>query len=154
LAEHSELPAYERPRVVDHGPFAELTRGVLLEVAHYAQFGAAFAASVISPGGPGVPHVPTPIDVPFTPQAPSGGGGGGGGLPGGTLVPSGGGAGGNVVTAAPAAAGPAGGGGGGAAGSSGGGGTLPFTGYAVALLAGVGLVTAAAGKTLRRLARR
>ena len=47
-----------------------------------------------------------------------------------------------------------GGGGGSGAGGGGGGGKLPFTGLAVAVVAAVGASLAAAGETLRRVARR
>jgi hypothetical protein len=160
-----ERPGYQRPAITDHGGLSELTRSIsehLNHVQHFATLGATFAASTIL-NPPGTPSVPTPDPGHLTPIEPSSN----------TIPPVVQGATQSDPTAATqtisdvvgtvhGATSSAGSteaavtGGGSVPGASGGGGggTLPFTGLAVALMAGVGLALASAGATIRRLARR
>jgi hypothetical protein len=157
---------YVRPTITDLGSLVALTQdSILAEAAHFASFGAAFATSVI--GGPNPPNNP-PIIPDITPSGlspgdvpPSTGGGSGapsgGGVDSGLPTGGGGGSGspGSGVAAGPGATssgsgGAATSGSAGGASSDGGGGSLPFTGYAVALVAGVGLAMTGASRVLRR----
>ena len=160
---------YERPTITDFGSLAELTQASLLaEAAHFATFGAAFAVSVMgggpnSPPGRGPESVPLPDITQSSPSPPevttaTGGGSGAGGGAGGAGIPTGSGAGTAPGSASGGGAGTSSGGGGNLGGPVGGGGdsggSLPFTGYGLALVAGVGLAMTAASRAIRRFRRR
>ncbi|MEA2478619.1 MAG: hypothetical protein QOJ07_541 [Thermoleophilaceae bacterium] len=156
---------YEEPRITDHGALRELTQAhMLVELSHFAQFGPAFAASVI-----GLPNTPSGQNSPTITDVVSGGGGGGGGG-GVTSTPpvdpshstasgalsaahhtthggsgSGPGLSGNSAVAAHSGSG---------SDPGGAGGKLPFTGFALAMAAGAGMAMASTGAVLRRVARR
>jgi hypothetical protein len=140
--DRSSGPAYEPPVIVDCGALADVTRSSFIDhVAHAAQFGTGFALSVVAgghmPGGQGETTVTPPTSHGGTSHEVttlSGHAGSGGGSTG-------------VSSGAPGTNGSA-------SGTGGGGGTLPFTGYAVSLVAGAGLAMAAASRLVRRLARR
>jgi hypothetical protein len=154
--------AYESPTITEYGSLEELTQAhMAMELVHYAQFGVGFAASVVGPPSPRV----VPDQSTFTPvvhassASGAGGGGGGGGagattaLPDPTIVSSSGDP--TSVSDALSHSGASQGGTTLASVSSGGGAgkNLPFTGYAAALVAGVGLSMAAAGRAIRRFSR-
>ena len=134
-------------------------------VASIATMGVAFAASVIGPNplpDPNVPFIPD-TNVPGGGGGTGGGGGGGGFTPTTPIDPGTGVGGGHVAgetmttsgsLAASTPSGTSGGGAGGGAAAGGGGGSLPFTGYGLALVVGAGMTMTAAGKLLRRAARR
>jgi hypothetical protein len=146
---------YCSPRLTYHGRVEELTLSEHHELGvHAFQMAAAFGSSVIATqttpsgsgtqnvpqgggGGGGVPGATAPLDT--TGSVPTGGGGGS--VPGGTInetIPS------DTTASTPVLA----------AGEAPSSGRLPFTGFAVALVAGAGLAAASGGAALRRLTRR
>jgi hypothetical protein len=162
---------YQRPMVTELGSVSALTLShSLLELSHFAQVGSGFAASVLGGGTtPSSPNAPNVTDVNQPPIiTPSGGGGGsvntlpdptstaGQGVGGVSGDPSG-------TATTGLGSGSVGTGGGGTGTGTGGAGvaaaasdgkTLPFTGYALALVAGTGLAATAAGQAVRRVTRR
>jgi hypothetical protein len=135
--------AYEPPVIVDRGSLRALTQShTLLAASQFGQVAAGFAASVINPPGGTPQGPPESVIVP----GPTGGGG---------SAPQ------TIVSVPTPKHHPQGlsiphedAGVGGTSGGGGSGGTLPFTGYAVLLTAGIGVVFASTGAKLRRVVRR
>jgi hypothetical protein len=147
---------YTAPRLTVHGRVDEITLGDHLDLGvHAFQMAAAFSTSVI--GQPTAAPAGSEVTQGAAPGGTTGGGGGGGGVL--DTVPSDG------VGVAPSGetetlANPGGTEGVGSSGGSGSGATtpvaaeggrLPFTGMAVALVAGVGAAAVSGGAVLRRV---
>lgn len=149
--------AYSRPRVTDHGSLVALTAdfdanfvGSVAKVVLMAQV----SMPLVTPGDDGS-FVPSGDVIPddgsggTVPDTTPGGGGGGGGVPsvpgsdGGGASPGGGEGGGGTAPA-----------GGGVAVAADQGGKLPFTGYAVLVVAGVGAAFTSTGVAVRAALRR
>jgi hypothetical protein len=164
---------YAKPEIQDHGSLSDVTESTTLYVVGQAvRLSVGFAGSILVPpdnppgpgpgpdGGPGpgpgppdIPDVPDVPDIPdgpdgpdSPPDGPSGGNGGNGGNGDGGVT--------TIVDQEPAGGGSGDGGSGGAGGGAGGSGGLPFTGYAVVLVAGIGAALASVGARARRAAGR
>jgi hypothetical protein len=137
-------PAYAPPEVGDLGRLVAVTQSQVADhAAYFAQFGVAFALSTVGPPViPGGSTEPTTVGH-ITNTVTNFGHVGNGTVPSGGSGPAGG-------TALAGGGGPSGG----ASASGGSKGTLPFTGFRVIAVVGIGMAMTAAGEQLRRLVRR